>query len=146
MSEIAYPTSNIGLTTPEPPNNSRVGSGIAKVAIKACQACHFNPDGTIDLSTAAAANAAAEIHGFALKDASPGETVTLYNDVSVGYGTAVVAGTKYYLSGTVPGCFADAPATGSANPCALGVPDNSAGIATANRKPRLRLRVVWKVT
>jgi hypothetical protein len=123
---------NPGLTTPEPPNNARVGSGIAEVAIYAGAPCRFTTTGGVTIASGAADNAAAVVDGWAMKDYSIGETVTLYSDVNIGYGKGsnVVPGTFYYLNTTAPGVagvggLADAPPFEGAPPVARGVPDNS---------------------
>ena len=136
MAEFARGTTPGGLTTPEPPNNARVGSGPALAAITAPAACYFNTSGQVVLSTGAANNAAAVVDGWALKNAIAGETVTLYNDVNVDYNATVVPGTSYYLSGTVPGALADAASTGGLTVIARGVPDTG---LTGTRRNKLRV-------
>jgi hypothetical protein len=117
-----------------------VGAGPAAVAIFAGAACRFATDGTVNLSTGAAANAAAVVDGFALKDAAIGEMVTLYDQVVIGYGPgaspAIIPGTSYFLSGTVAGGLADAASTGGTVPIARGVPDNS---LTGTKEHKLRV-------
>jgi hypothetical protein len=137
MAEVRRATGPGGLTTPEPPTSARVGAGPAAVAITAPAACYFTTTGTVQLSTGAAANAAAVVDGWALKDTPAGEMVTLYNDVTVDYNASVTPGTHYYLSGTNAGELADAASTGGTTVIARGVPDNS---LTGTRRHRLRVK------
>ena len=115
-----------GLTTPEPPNNARVGAGYATAAGTAPCPCHFTANGGVTPSIGTAANAAAVVDGWVLKDFEAGECVTLYADVTVSYGNgaAITPGAFYYL-GTTAGGLDTATTTGGTVPIARGVPDNS---------------------
>jgi hypothetical protein len=89
---------------------------LAGEAIAAGDACYIKSDGKVWKSTGAAANAAAEVHGFAAQAASSGEAVTLVWDVRIRYGAGLTPGAKFYLSGAVAGAIADAPSTGGVAP------------------------------
>jgi len=132
---------NLGLTTPDPPSNTIVGSGKAGEALEACRACRFNSSGQVFKSSGAAADANAVVDGWTMRPYAIGATVSLYTNVSIGYGTAIVSGQFYYLSGTVPGGIATTASTGGTVPIARGVPDNSVGGQT--KVPRLRVRSSW---
>lgn len=95
------------------PGQDKTISGLlAGEAIAAGDACYIKSDGKVWLSTGAAANAAAEVHGFAAKAAAVGEAVTLVFDVNIRYGAGMTPGAKFYLSGAVAGAIADAASTG----------------------------------
>lgn len=126
-----------GLATPEPPNNARIGSGVAAEDLAACDACRFGTDGRVFRSIAAADDANAVVDGFVMKDATAGETVTLYSNVNVGYGkgSLVVPGTNYFLSAAQAGGLDTTAGFSGARPIARGVPDNS----LFNREHKLRV-------
>jgi hypothetical protein len=113
---------------------------VAATAIPACTPCYFGTDGSVNISTGAAANAAAFVDGWTMKDVSAGETCTLYDNVAIGYGPNVVAGKSYYLSGTNAGGLADAPSTGGTQVIARGIPDNSLTFSSVSKVPRLRVK------
>lgn len=95
-------------------NDCRVGSGlICGEDIAQGDACYIKSDGKVWRSTGAAANAAAQVDGFAAQDAkvAQSDAVTLYNDVDWDYGSGLTPGTKVFLSATA-GAIADAATTG----------------------------------
>jgi hypothetical protein len=86
---------------------------IAGEAIAAGDACYIKAaDGKVWLATGAAANAAAQVDGFAAKNYAAGQGVTLLYDVHFGYGSGLTIGALYYLSGTTAGGLVDAASTG----------------------------------
>jgi hypothetical protein len=84
-------------------------------AIAAGDACYIKSDGLAWKSTGAAANAAAQVYGYACQAASVGEAVTLAWDVRFRYGAALTPGTKIFLSATA-GLIGDAATTGGTAP------------------------------
>lgn len=84
-------------------------------AIAAGDACYIKSDGLAWKSTGAAANAAAQVYGYACQAASVGEAVTLAYDVRFRYGAAMTPGTKIFLSATA-GLIGDAATTGGTAP------------------------------
>jgi hypothetical protein len=99
-----------------PPASNKITGLYAGEAIAAGDACYINADGTVRLSTGAAANAAAKVDGYALVAAAVGEAVTLIFGVNVRYGAGLTPGARVYLSGTVPGGLVDAASTGGTAP------------------------------
>ncbi len=69
-------------------------------------------DGKVWRSTGAAVAAAAKVRGWSATNAKTGDPVTLLHDVDVGYGTTLVPGADYFVSGTVPGGIADVASVG----------------------------------
>lgn len=155
MAEVAYPTvvtvpnqgsrtnntrSNIGLTTPTPPENCRVGSATCTVDIPAGTPCYF-VSGTTTLapSYGVALNAASVVDGWTMTDYKAGDVATLYENVSFGYGNNIVAGQNYFLSGSVVGGLATTASTGGLKPIARGIPDMSNKLPGVAKVPRLRL-------
>lgn len=100
------------LSTPNPADNCRVGPLVAGEAIAAGDACYVKSDGKAWLSTGAAANAAAKVHGFAVEAVPAGAKVTLYHDVNLRYGAGLTPGAAYFLSGTTAGGLDTAASTG----------------------------------
>ncbi len=84
-------------------------------AIAAGDVCYIKSDGLIWKSTGAAANAAAQVYGYACQAASVGEAVTLAWDVRFRYGAGLTPGTKIFLSATA-GLIGDAATTGGTAP------------------------------
>lgn len=110
MAELTR-TGKVSLASQLVPANDKLPR-IAGEAIIAGDACYIKNDGRAWKSTGAAANAAAQVDGFALEDASVGEAVTLGWHINLRYGAGLTPGTRYYLSGTVAGGLADAASTG----------------------------------
>jgi hypothetical protein len=78
---------------------------------------YLNADGKLYKASGAAATAPARTRGMVLRDYPIGdEGVTIWNDITVNYGSGYTPGNNVYLSGTVPGGLADAPSTGGVNP------------------------------
>lgn len=92
---------------------------LAGEAIAAGDACYIKSDGKAWKATGAAANAAAQVFGFAAQAASLNEAVTLVWDVRLRYGSGLTPGAKVYLSGATAGALADAASTGGT--AAIGV-------------------------
>lgn len=101
------------LATVNPGPNCWVGSDLkAGVAIAGGDACYIAASGLVLLATGAANTAPAQVDGFAALPAKAGEAVTLFDGVDWHYGASLTPGTRYYLSGTVPGGLDTAPSTG----------------------------------
>lgn len=137
MATITKGAGNGTLTTKCPPSNCRVGGGYAATDIPASTPCYFGTDGRINISSGAAANAAAAVDGWTLEDVKAGEFTTLYTDCNLGYGKGndVAPGTSYYL-GTA-GVLSDIATTGGTRVIARGVPDNN---ITGAKEHKLRVR------
>src|SRR5688572_4988427 len=90
--------------------SNRISGSAAGEDIAAGDACYIASDGKAHPSCAAAAGPAADVRGFAEAAALRGEGVTLVFDVTMRYGEGLPHGASLYLSGTVPGGLADAPA------------------------------------
>lgn len=113
MAEIAKAGGATGPASILLPANDKICELLAGEAIATYDACYIKAsDGRVWKATGAAANAAARVRGFAAKAASAGEAVTLLQNCTVGYGTALSPGADYYLSGTVAGGLADAASVG----------------------------------
>jgi len=94
------------------PANAQIGNLVAGEAIAVWDACYIKQaDGKVYKSTGAAADEAAEVHGYAPVAAAAGDAVTLMWDVRVRYGAGLTPGKKIYLSATA-GLLVDAPTTG----------------------------------
>jgi hypothetical protein len=105
------------LATREPDVSRQVGSGLtAGAAIAAGDACYIHTDGTVLLSTGAAANAAAQVVGFAVHAAAIGEAVTLLDDVDWRYGAGLTPGAALFLSAATAGALSDVATTGGTAP------------------------------
>jgi hypothetical protein len=104
-----------------PPQQNAMGGLVAGEAIAAGDACYIKSDGKVWRSTGAAANAAADVFGFAAQAASVNQPVTLCHGVNFNYGSGMTPGAKFYLSGTVAGGLADAASTGGVKVTAVAV-------------------------
>ncbi len=116
MAEVTK-TGTPSVCTSHPGAEHQITGLLAGAALAAGDAVYIDVDGTVKLATGAAATAPARVMGFASKPASVGEACTIHRGVHYAYGpkvagTAVVAGTPLYLSGTVPGGLADAASVG----------------------------------
>jgi hypothetical protein len=92
------------------PNHQTTGL-TAGEALGAWDACYIKQsDGKVYKSTGAAANAAAEVHGYASKAYVSGATyVTIYHGgMNVPYGTGLTPGKDVFLSEVTAGALADA--------------------------------------
>ncbi len=99
------------------PNGTDLLAGLkAGEALTAFDACYIKADGLVWKSTGAAAAAAAKVRGYAAKTTAVGEPVTLYKNVRVEYGAALVPGTDLFLSGVTAGTLADAASAGGTTP------------------------------
>lgn len=105
-----------------PPANNKITGLLAGEAIAAGDACYIKAsDGRVWRSTGAAANAAAQVRGFAAEAAAAGQAVTLLHGVIFRYGAGLTPGADYFLSGTVAGGLADAASTGGTGKIAYAV-------------------------
>jgi len=114
MADIAK-SGTPSLSSVLPGQDKTISGLLAGEAIAAGDACYIKSDGKIWLSTGAAANAAAKVHGYAAKAASVGEAVTLVFEVNFRYGAGMTPGATVFLSATA-GAIADAATTGGTAP------------------------------
>lgn len=117
--------SNVSLATKLPPNTSKYQSIVVGEDIAAGDACYIKTDGKVYKSTAAAANAAAEVHGFAVESALVGQRqkVTLHHNVTLNYGSGLTPGQYLYLSATVAGALDTASSANAGKPVGLVLDD-----------------------
>jgi hypothetical protein len=87
-------------------------------ALDTADACTLR-DGRVYRATGAAADGNARIFGWTAAPASAGEAVTLYDHVTIEYGTGLSMGTLFYLSGDTPGGLDTDPSPGGTTPCAV---------------------------
>lgn len=108
------PVPGVSLASRQPPPNCAITGLKAGENIAAGDACYIKAaDGLIYRSTGAAANAAAQVDGWAAENCVTGEALTLYRYVHFNYSAGLLTpGTSYYVSGTVAGGIADAASTG----------------------------------
>lgn len=114
MADIAK-SGTPSLSSVLPGQDKTISGLLAGEAIAAGDACYVKSDGKVWKSTGAAANAAAKVDGFAAREASVGEAVTLVFDVNFRYGAGMTPGARIYLS-TNAGLIADAASTGGTAP------------------------------
>jgi hypothetical protein len=111
MADIAK-SGTPSLSSVLPPASQKISGLLAGEAIAAGDACYIKAsDGKVWRSTGTAANAAAQVRGFAFQAASSGAAVTLVFDVNINYGSGLTPGAAVYLSATA-GALADAATTG----------------------------------
>jgi hypothetical protein len=112
-----------GLTTAVPPTSCSVSGLIAGENINAGDACYWKAsDGKVYRSNGTAANEAARVDGFALRDTLAGNAISLYWNVNIAYGTGLTVGAFYYLD-TVAGGLSTVATTGGTVPIAIVLPD-----------------------
>jgi len=111
ISKIGIPSvaSPLGGTGPDQTVGLTAGA-----ALGAHDACYVNADGKVYPATGAAANAAANVHGYAAKAYPIGaRNVCLqHGGFNSAYGSGLTPGTTVFLSGTVAGGIADAASAG----------------------------------
>jgi hypothetical protein len=99
------------------PANNKITGLVAGEDLAALDACYIKTsDGKVWKSTGAAANAAAEVDGFAPIATKSGQPVTLLFDVTARYGTGLSAGSFAYLSGATAGGLDTATSLGGTKP------------------------------
>ncbi|HMF59212.1 MAG TPA: hypothetical protein VK595_02500 [Vicinamibacterales bacterium] len=86
--------------------------------IGAGDACYIKSDGKIMKSTAAAATAPAEVHGFAPNAVlfAQRQTLSLYSNVNFNYGAALTPGAYVYLSAVTAGAIDGASSANQLKP------------------------------
>lgn len=128
MAEIARPTkAEVSLAVELPPNSCFFPSMVAGDDLKPGMACYIHTDGTAKKATGAAANAAANVRGYAMTYAKVGEIVTLGHGMEFYISDGLLTpGASLYLSGTVAGGLADAASTGGTAPIGHAVTSNTA--------------------
>lgn len=93
-------------------------------AVEAGDACRVRNDGKIVRSLGAAANANANVHGFADRTAAAGKRITLFiPGERMWYAPALTPGISLYLDDVTPGALNDAPTAGGTAPVAHTSPD-----------------------
>ncbi len=96
-----------------PPQSGTIVGLLAGETIGEGDACYIKAsDKKVWRATGAAADAAAQVAGFAQMSAYVDDPVTLITEGNFRYGTALTVSARYYVSGTVPGGLADAASTG----------------------------------
>jgi hypothetical protein len=126
MSLVALSTKAIAsLSSLEPPAGHRLSGLIAGEDIFAGAACRIDDDGMVYLSSANAANANADVHGWAWRTVKQGGAITLGFHERMMYGDSLTPGAPLYLSAdnTKKGRLDTAPGTGSPLPCAFVMED-----------------------
>ncbi len=109
ISKSGTPSISTPLVSPE----QRLSGLLAGEAIAAGDACYINSaDNKLYRSTGAAANAAAQVDGFAATSAAIGEALSIYFGINFRYGAGLTPGTSLFLSGTTPGGLDTAASTG----------------------------------
>lgn len=108
-------TGTPSLTSVLPPQNCQLAGLRAGAALAAGDPCYIDSGGLVQLSTGAAANAAAKVRGFAAEACASGEAVTLFFDVNFRYGAGLTPGADVFLGATA-GLLADAASTGGTAP------------------------------
>ncbi len=103
MAEVTLTSKDAVLATANPPDSARLPSLDAGEDLLAGAPCYIKNDGKVYMSTAAAADAAAQVHGWTVQSVLTGNPVTLYREVNIGYGVALTPGSAVYLSATVAG-------------------------------------------
>ncbi len=98
---------------------NRITGVLAGEDIAAGDACYIDRNVWVYRSIGAAADAAADVRGFATAVAKRGEAVILAFDVTLRYGEDLPPSDGLYLSGKVPGGLADTPSAGAAMPVAF---------------------------
>ena len=88
------------LASPLPTAGDLIRGLKAGEAIAAGDICYIASDGTIMRSNGTAATAPAVGFGIAAGDASLGEPLTLYRNVSFHYGAGMTPGTPFYVAAT----------------------------------------------
>lgn len=122
MSLVALPTKAIAsLSSLEPPSGHRLSGLIAGEDIFAGAACRIHTDGLVYMSNATAANASANVHGFAWRAVKQGGAITLGYGERIAYSDQLLTpGQSLYLA-TTSGRLDTAAQTGSVRPCAFAV-------------------------
>ena len=102
------------LSSPEPPPSHQTTGQEAGEDLGAFDAIYLKSDGKWYRSTGAAANAAAEVHGYAPKAYKSGAThlTVFHGGINVAYASGATPGADVYLSGTTAGGFDTATSTG----------------------------------
>lgn len=107
------PVPAVSLASRQPPATCQITGLLTGETIAAGDAVYIKKsDGRLYRSSGAAAGDAATVDGFAAESCNIGEALTVFFHVHLNYSPgALVAGTSYYLSGTILGGIADAPST-----------------------------------
>ena len=102
------------LASLKPGPNEQTTGLVAGEAIGPFDACRIHTDGKVYKSSGAAANASAEVHGYAAGEYAAGDKgVTLYHGtINVRYGSGLTPGANVFLSATTAGGLEDAATTG----------------------------------
>ena len=111
----------VQISTPAPPFNADISELRAGENIAMGDACTLRSDGKIWRASGAAADANARIFGWASDDVKAGYPITIWDNVNFYYSTAMTPGTRFYLSGTVPGGLDTAASTGGTVPVAVAI-------------------------
>jgi hypothetical protein len=110
------------MCSPEPCDGHKYGDDIlVGEDVAAGDACYIKSDGKVWKSTAVAAAAAAEVHGWAAHAAKVAQrqVVTLYFDVNFKYGSGLTPGAYLYLSAVTAGAIDTASSANQLKPVAV---------------------------
>lgn len=109
------------LSTPTPVDPSRIGPLPIGEDIAAGDACYIKSDGKIWRSTAVAAAAAAEVHGFAVEAGlvAQRQNLSIFADVNINYGSAMTPGAFIYLSAVTAGAIDTASSANQLKPVGI---------------------------
>ena len=112
VSSTAVP--GVSLATRQPGAEHAITGLLAGETIAAGDACYIKgSDGRIYKSIGTAANAAAQVDGFAAENVTAGEALTLYYGVHFNYSAGgLTPGASYYLSGATAGALDTSSSTG----------------------------------
>lgn len=111
-------TPSLATTVPCP---AHVIAGLlAGEAIAAGDLCYVKSDGYVWRSNGTNADAAAKFDGIALVAAPVGEACSIYNNVTVRYGSGLTPGARYYVAATA-GRVDTAATTGGTAPIGFAV-------------------------
>lgn len=115
------------LATKLPPDTCKIGPYPIGEDIAAGDACYLKSDGKFWRSTAAAATAAAEVHGFAVEAAlvAQRQSISLHTRVTLTYGSGLTPGAYLYLSASVAGGLDTASSANQLAPIGLVMPDGA---------------------
>jgi hypothetical protein len=113
------------LSSLEPPSGHRLSGLIAGEDIFAGAACRIDDDGMVYLSSANAADANADIHGWSWRAVKQNGSITLGFHERIAYGDDLTPGAELFLSAdtTKKGRLDTAPTTGAPLPCAFVMDD-----------------------
>lgn len=132
MAELTLTTNKSVLATPTPPSSARLSFEEAGEDLLAGAPCYLKSDGKVYMATAAAANAAAQVHGWTVASAKSGYPVSIYRGVTIDYAAegTLTPGSDIFLSATVAGGLQTAAQANQTTPIGFAVDDTKIFIKT----------------